>query len=65
MGYGDFKDLTRRTPSDKILHKKPFNIPKNSKCDWYQRDLASMVYKPFDKKTCGSGIKNRKIETNN
>ena len=24
--YGDFKDLTRRTASDKILHKKALNI---------------------------------------
>ena len=26
MTYGDFKDLTRRTASDKILHDKAFNI---------------------------------------
>ena len=57
MAYGDFKDLTRRT-ADKIIHDKAFNIDKNSKYDGYQRGLASMVYKFFDKKTSGSGIKN-------
>ena len=50
MANGDFKDLaTRRTASDKILHDKAFNIAKNLKCDGYQRSLASMVYKFFDK----------------
>ena len=55
MAYGDFKDLKRRTASDKVLRDKAFNIAKNSKYDGYQRDLASMVYKFFDKKsTCRS-----------
>ena len=31
MAYGHFKDLTRRTVSDKILHDKAFNIAKNPK----------------------------------
>ena len=56
MTYGDFEDLTRKTVSDKILRDKTFNIAKNSKYDRYQRGLASMVYKFFDKKTSGSGI---------
>ena len=29
MAYGDFKDFTRRTASDKILRDKAFNIAKN------------------------------------
>ena len=33
MAYGDFKDLKRRTASDKILGDKTFNIDKNSKYD--------------------------------
>ena len=37
MAYGDFKDLTRRTASDKILREKPFNTVKNTKYDGYQR----------------------------
>ena len=47
--YGDFKDLARRTASDKVLRDKAFNIAKNAKYDWHQRGLASMVYKYFDK----------------
>ena len=31
MAYGDFKDLARRTDSDKILREKAFNVAKNSK----------------------------------
>ena len=48
MTYGNFKDLIRRTASDKILRDKAFNIVKNPKTDGYQRGLASMVYKLFD-----------------
>ena len=48
MVYEDFKDLFRRTTSDKILHDKTFNIAKNPKYDGYQRGLSSIVYKFFD-----------------
>ena len=44
---GDFKDLARRTASDKVLKNIAFNIPENPKYDGYQRWLASMVYKCF------------------
>ena len=50
MAYGDFKDLARRTVSDKVLRDKAFNIAKNPKSNGYQRGPASMVYKFFDKK---------------
>ena len=43
MTYGDFKDLAKRTASDKVLRDKAFNIAKNPKYDGYQRGLASMV----------------------
>ena len=64
MVYGDFKDLKRRTASDKILRDKAFNIAKNPKYDGYQREIASMVYKffnkkaasPTDKSVSGSGV---------
>ena len=49
MASGDFKDFTRRTASDKILRDKAFNINKNPKYNGYQRSLALMVYKFFDK----------------
>ena len=51
MAYGDFKDLEGRTASDRILRDKAFNIAKNPKLDGYQRGLASMVDKFFDKKS--------------
>ena len=50
MAYGDFKDLARRTASDKVLRDKAFNITKNPKYDGYQRRFLSMVYKFFHKK---------------
>ena len=52
----DSKDLIKRTQSDKILRDKAFNIAKNPKYDGYQKGLASLVYKFFDKKSTGSGI---------
>ena len=58
MAYGDFKDSKRRTQSDKVLKNKAFKIASNPKYYVYQRGLASMVYKFFDKKSKGSGIKN-------
>ena len=54
----DFTDLTKRTAFDKILRDKAFNIAKNLKYDGYQSGLVLMVYKCFDKNTCGSSIKN-------
>ena len=37
------------------------NIAKDPKYDGYQREPVSMVYKFFDEKTSGSGIKNENI----
>ena len=51
MTYGYFKDLTRRTAYDKILHNKAFDIAENPKYHGYQRGIASIVYKFFDKET--------------
>ena len=56
MAYGDFKDLKRKTLSDKVLKDKAINIAKNPKYDGYQRGLASLVYKFFDKKSKGNGV---------
>ena len=56
MAYGDFKDLERRTAADNVLRDQAFNIAKNPKYDGYQKGLASMVYKFFDKKTKDSGV---------
>ena len=57
MASGDFKGLARGTASDKVLRDKAFNIAKNPKYDGYQRGLASMVYKFFNKKTSDGAIR--------
>ena len=51
MVYGNFKDLPRRTAADKVIHNKAFNIAKNPKYNGYQRGLASVFHKFFNKKT--------------
>ena len=43
MAYGKYKDLAKRTQSDKVLKDKAFQIASNPKYDGYQRGLASMV----------------------
>ena len=53
--YADHKDLINRTKADKVLKDKAYNIASNPEYDGYQRGLASMVYKFFDKKSTGSG----------
>ena len=54
--YGDHKDLINRTEADKVLRDKAYDIASNPEYDGYQRGLASMVYKFFDKKSTGSEI---------
>ena len=51
MAYGKSKDLVKRTQSNNVLRNKAFKIASNPKYDGYQRGLASMVYKFFDKKS--------------
>ena len=58
MAYGKTKDLAKRTQSDKVLRDKAFKIESDPKYDGYQRGLASMVYKFFDKRSSGSGVAN-------
>ena len=60
MAHGDFKDLVKRTGSEKVLRDKAFNITKNIKYDGYQRGLASMIYKFFDKKSTSLADKSTK-----
>ena len=57
MAYGKYKDLPKRTQSDKVLRDKAFKVASNPKYDRYQRGLASMGFKFFDKNYTGSGIK--------
>ena len=56
IAYGSYKDLTKRTQSDKVLRDKYFEIASNLNDDGYQRALASMVYKFFDKISKGNGV---------
>ena len=56
MAYEKSKDLTKGTKSDKVLKDHAFKIASDPKHYGYQRGLASMVYKFFDKKSAGSGV---------
>ena len=51
IASGKSKDLAKRTQSDKVLRDKAFTIASNPKYDGYQRGLASMVFRFFDKKS--------------
>ena len=56
MAYGQSQDLPKTKQSDKVLRDKEFKIASDPKYDGYQRRLASMVYKLFDKNYSGSVI---------
>ena len=64
IAYGKSKNLVKRTQSDKVLKDKAFKITSDPKYDGYQRELGSIVYKFFDKKSAllnkssGRGIAN-------
>ena len=49
MAYGKSKDLAKRNQSDNLLRDKAFRIANDPKYDGWQRELASMVCKFFDK----------------
>ena len=55
--YADHKDLINRT---EVFRDKAYDIAINPKYDGYQRGLASMVYKFFDKKSTDRGFKKLK-----
>ena len=61
MAYNKFKDLKKRTQSDIVLKNKAFKIASNPKYNDYERGLPSIVYKCFDKKYKGSGLKNQQL----
>ena len=58
MAYGKSKDLVKRTQSDKVLRDKAFKIASDPKYHGYQRGLASMIYKIFDRKSSESDVTN-------
>ena len=47
----DYKDLSNRAASDKILHDKALTIAKNPTYEGYKRGLASVVCNFFNKRT--------------
>ena len=57
MAYGSYKDLVKKTESEKCLRNKTFKIGIDPKYDRCQRGLALMVYKIYDKKSSANGIK--------
>ena len=59
MAYNKFKNLEKRTQSDIVLKNKTLKIASNPKYNGYERGLASMVYKFFDKKSKGAGLKEK------
>ena len=61
--YADHKDLINRSEANKVLGDKAYDIASNPEYDGYQRGLASMVYKFFDKKSMESGIKKDKTKS--
>ena len=65
MPYGDFKDLTRRTASDKTLRDKAFNFVKNPKYDGYQHGRPLMVIHFLIKRLLVVVLKMKIYETKN
>ena len=61
MAYKKYKDLEKRTQSDIVLKNKAVKIASDPKYDSYQRALASMVFKFFDKKSKGFGLENQQL----
>ena len=60
--YADNEDLLNRTRADKVLRDKAHDIASNPEYDGYQRGLATMVYKFFDKKTMDTGANNKNLK---
>ena len=50
MAYNKYKNLEKRTQSDRVLKDKAFKIAVNPKYNGYERKLASIVYKCLIKK---------------
>ena len=64
MAYNNYKDLKGRTQSDIVLKNKAFKIATNPNYDGYQRALAGLVWKCFDKRSknlLGCGIENKQL----
>ena len=51
-----YRKIQQKELNQKVLRDKAFKIVSDPKYYGYQRGLASMVYKFFDKKSSGSGV---------
>ena len=58
IAYSKRKGLIKRTKSDNVFKDEAFKIASDPKYDGYQRGLASMVHKFFDKRSKRSSISN-------
>ena len=57
MVYNKFKDLEKRTQSDKVFKNIALKRTSNPKYNGYEKALVNMAYKFFDKKSKGAGLK--------
>ena len=55
MAYCVCENLAERIVSGKIIRDKALEIANNPKYDEYQKDLASFIYKLFDKRSSKEG----------
>ena len=63
--YAKYKDRLNRKQSDIVLKNKALKIATDPRFNGYQKGLASMVYKFFNKRTKGSGINLQANSLNN
>ena len=56
LTYAGFKNLPRKTTSDKAIRSESFNFAKCPKSDGYQYRLPSIVYMFFNKKASGGAV---------
>ena len=61
MAYNNYKDLEKRTISDVVLKNKALKIASDPRKNGFERRLASVTYKFFDKKSKGSGLENKEL----
>ena len=59
--YSTSKDLAKRTISNMIWKDKAYEIATYPKYDGYQREIASIVYNSFNKKTRSEPSINEKL----
>ena len=59
--YNKYKDSVNRKQSDIVLKNKALKIAIDPKVNGYQRSLATMIYKFFNKRMRGSGLENKQL----